>query len=73
MIMVMSNYLFFSSYGVFSCSICLESPKEPVELPCQHICCLICASQWFSKEHKCPVCRLVVPDDFRLEATASLK
>ena len=64
---------FSSSYGVCSCSICLEALKEPVELPCQHICCLTCASQWFSKEQSCPLCRKTVPRDFRLETTTSLR
>lgn len=46
------------------CSICLESPTNPITLPCNHIFCRSCISDWFGQRKNCPICRAVPPDNF---------
>lgn len=50
--------------SVPECAICLQSCVHPVQLPCQHIFCFLCAkgASWQSK--RCALCRQEVPEDF---------
>jgi hypothetical protein len=52
-----------------ACSICLTDPDSPVQLPCQHIFCKSCITEWLSMEAKnsCAMCREIL---FTFEATA---
>lgn len=42
------------------CAVCQEKFKNPVALPCNHIFCDDCISQWFARNNSCPLCRSVV-------------
>lgn len=44
------------------CSICKDSFKNPISLPCDHIFCDECISEWFEKENTCPLCRSKNPN-----------
>lgn len=56
--------------GISACSICLETPKAPKDLPCSHTFCEHCISEFIAStercagqkltNYKCPVCRTVV-------------
>lgn len=43
------------------CSICQDEFKEPIRLPCNHIYCEQCISEWLDQETTCPMCRAQVP------------
>ncbi|XP_048007156.1 RING finger and transmembrane domain-containing protein 2 [Leguminivora glycinivorella] len=45
-----------------ACSICHDDFKTPVRLSCSHIFCEPCISEWFDREHTCPLCRASVED-----------
>ncbi|KAK6145721.1 hypothetical protein DH2020_022541 [Rehmannia glutinosa] len=48
------------------CAICQEKMHAPILLPCKHIFCEDCVSEWFERERTCPLCRaLVRPADLR--------
>ena len=63
------------SYGVTTCPVCLEglAEKDPVKLPCNHVVCLPCISNWVEKERKCPVCKQDVPENFRITSTKAVR
>jgi len=43
------------------CPICQQDKiTVPIILPCSHLFCEECLSQWFQRENTCPVCRAVV-------------
>ncbi|KAM7035519.1 E3 ubiquitin-protein ligase RNF213 [Acridotheres tristis] len=50
-------------HGLGPCSICLGEPKDPVCLPCHHVFCHKCISQWLvPAQMLCPYCRVAVQD-----------
>ncbi|EJK54979.1 hypothetical protein THAOC_25346 [Thalassiosira oceanica] len=51
-----------------TCGICLEEPKDPLDLPCGHSFCDGCINEWRSRygveegmRRKCPICRARIP------------
>ena len=51
-----------------TCGICLEDPKDPLDLPCGHSFCDGCLGEWRSRygveedmRRKCPICRARIP------------
>ncbi|KAG0468030.1 hypothetical protein HPP92_017358 [Vanilla planifolia] len=42
------------------CAICQEKMHTPILLRCKHIFCEDCASEWFERESKCPLCQALV-------------
>uniref|UniRef100_A0A452IRW8 RING-type E3 ubiquitin transferase n=1 Tax=Gopherus agassizii TaxID=38772 RepID=A0A452IRW8_9SAUR len=52
-------------YGLKPCPICLEDPKDPVNLPCDHVFCQSCIKQWLIPgQIFCPYCKVNLPDDY---------
>uniref|UniRef100_A0A8C0H5B1 RING-type E3 ubiquitin transferase n=1 Tax=Chelonoidis abingdonii TaxID=106734 RepID=A0A8C0H5B1_CHEAB len=52
-------------YGLKPCPICLEDPKDPVNLPCDHVFCQSCIKQWLTPgQIFCPYCKVNLPDDY---------
>lgn len=47
--------------GSPDCSICYERMVRPVLLPCEHMFCGECVTEWLEREHTCPLCRLEIP------------
>lgn len=45
------------SEPVFTCSICLEVPKQPVLTCCSHSFCKDCITKHVEKQDTCPLCR----------------
>ncbi|TYZ69087.1 hypothetical protein PybrP1_010193, partial [[Pythium] brassicae (nom. inval.)] len=43
--------------GSPDCSICYEEMSQPVKLPCSHMFCEECVTEWFDRERSCPLCR----------------
>ncbi|EJK43775.1 hypothetical protein THAOC_37751 [Thalassiosira oceanica] len=57
-----------AEHGDKTCAICLEEPKDPLNLPCGHSFCDGCLNQWRSRygvteemRRKCPNCRARIP------------
>ena len=50
--------------SVAECSICLEALDAPVQLPCQHMYCKHCITEWLSRRSRstCPTCRRTLFD-----------
>jgi len=46
--------------GENTCSICQDEMQQPITLPCNHLFCEECVSEWFEREKTCPICRSVV-------------
>ncbi|XP_074397014.1 E3 ubiquitin-protein ligase RNF213 isoform X2 [Zonotrichia albicollis] len=60
-------------HGLEVCPICLGEPKDPVCLPCNHVFCHKCISQWLvPAQMYCPYCRAVV-EDLELTVTEELR
>jgi hypothetical protein len=38
------------------CTVCLDTPTEPVRLPCGHIFCYACVHRWLQEHDVCPMC-----------------
>ena len=53
----------FDKAGTLICAICLESPEEPVKLPCSHEFCSTCVDDLRSRglQQLCPLCRRPLP------------
>ena len=66
---------FFHSYGVNTCPVCLEGlvGRDPVKMPCSHVICLPCISEWTSQERSCPMCKQQIPEDFRIQSTRIIR
>ncbi|KAH0629366.1 hypothetical protein JD844_011399 [Phrynosoma platyrhinos] len=55
----------FCQYGLRPCPICLGDPREPVNLPCDHVYCHSCLKQWLMPgQMVCPFCLVNLPDDY---------
>ena len=59
-----------------TCSICLEDPKDPLDLPCGHSFCEGCLEEWRSRygveeemRRKCPICRARIPPSKEMVAS----
>ncbi|XP_075760215.1 E3 ubiquitin-protein ligase RNF213 isoform X4 [Pelodiscus sinensis] len=60
-------------YGLKPCPICLEDPKDPVSLPCDHVFCQSCIKQWLIPgQMYCPYCKVNLPDDYRVTISQEL-
>ena len=51
-----------------TCGVCLEEPRDPLDLPCGHSFCEGCLNEWRSRygveeemRRKCPICRARIP------------
>jgi hypothetical protein len=49
------------------CEICKSPLEDPVQMPCEHICCMSCANGWFNEHDVCPICRNEIGRDFKVE------
>uniref|UniRef100_A0A8C5IPF6 RING-type E3 ubiquitin transferase n=1 Tax=Junco hyemalis TaxID=40217 RepID=A0A8C5IPF6_JUNHY len=60
----LSSLLFLHSrHGLEPCPICLGEPKDPVCLPCNHVFCHKCISQWLvPAQMYCPYCRAALQE-----------
>ena len=59
-----------------TCGICLQEPKDPLDLPCGHSFCDGCLNEWRSRygveagmRRKCPICRARIPPSKEMVAT----
>ena len=59
-----------------TCGICLEEPKDPMNLPCGHSFCDGCLNKWRSRHgveeemrRKCPICRARIPPSKEMVTT----
>ncbi|XP_043242485.1 E3 ubiquitin-protein ligase rnf146-like isoform X3 [Amphibalanus amphitrite] len=46
------------------CAICLQTCVHPVQLPCQHVFCFLCAKGAIKNSRRCAMCRSEVPADY---------
>lgn len=51
--------------NLLECCMCLEPMHEPIALNCGHNGCKTCFVRAFNIACKCPVCRAIVPSDFK--------
>ncbi|XP_060127041.1 E3 ubiquitin-protein ligase RNF213-like [Zootoca vivipara] len=64
----------FCSYGLRPCPICLEDPREPVHLPCDHVYCHHCIKQRLVPgEMRCPSCKVELPDDYSPKVSEEIR
>ncbi|CAK8675956.1 unnamed protein product [Clavelina lepadiformis] len=49
---------------LLECAICLQQCMQPVQLPCSHVFCFLCAKGTAMQSHKCALCRATIPNDF---------
>lgn len=49
------------------CAICLNQCMQPVQLPCTHIFCFLCAKGIALQSKKCALCRSTIPQSFLLK------
>uniref|UniRef100_A0A8C3MIP0 RING-type E3 ubiquitin transferase n=1 Tax=Geospiza parvula TaxID=87175 RepID=A0A8C3MIP0_GEOPR len=63
-----------SRHGLEPCPICLGEPKDPVCLPCNHVFCHKCISQWLvPAQMYCPCCRAAVEEEVELTVSEELR
>ena len=67
---------FADNYGTCPCKNCLtllqDAPTAAIKLPCSHIFCQRCLSEWAERQHTCPMCRSSIkPMDLRSYADGS--
>ncbi|KAG2461061.1 R213A ligase, partial [Polypterus senegalus] len=63
----------FFRFGYQSCPVCLGDPVNPVNLQCSHIFCQCCIKQWLTPGQMfCPSCRVVLPDDYKVEVSEEI-
>lgn len=43
------------------CAICQDELHDPVKLPCNHVFCDVCISEWLDENKTCPICRVTIP------------
>ncbi|XP_025032245.1 E3 ubiquitin-protein ligase RNF213-like, partial [Python bivittatus] len=56
----------FCRFGLRSCPICLGDPRDPVNLPCDHVYCYDCIKQYLVLGQMfCPYCLVSLPDDYK--------
>ena len=55
----------FFRFDISQCEICKSPMQKPVEMPCEHVCCMTCANGWFTDHDACPLCRKKVDANFR--------
>ncbi|XP_066472974.1 E3 ubiquitin-protein ligase RNF213 isoform X2 [Tiliqua scincoides] len=61
-------------YGLKPCPICLGDPRDPVNLPCDHVYCQNCIRQWLVPgQMLCPFCVTSVPDNYTLTVSEELR
>ena len=68
-------FLLSHSYGVNTCPVCLDglAQRDPVKMPCGHVVCLVCVTNWIERERTCPYCKGDVPDDFKISPTKLIR
>eukprot|EP00118_Oscarella_pearsei_P021368 m.239300 g.239300 ORF g.239300 m.239300 type:complete len:5831 (+) comp40181_c2_seq5:266-17758(+) len=54
------------------CAFCTDVWKDPVQLPCQHIFCQGCITDWIGEQHTCPNCRAEMPPEYQLQPSQDL-
>lgn len=52
---------------LLECAICLNQCMQPVQLPCTHIFCFLCAKGIALQSKKCALCRSTIPQSFLLK------
>ncbi|XP_056372927.1 E3 ubiquitin-protein ligase RNF213 isoform X2 [Hyla sarda] len=63
-----------SRFGMQLCAICRSEPNEPVCLPCNHIFCKTCVSEWLKNGKKdCPICKRHLPDNFTIVVSREIR
>jgi len=45
---------------LFTCGVCLDEKRKRVQLPCNHLFCPPCLTNWLERKGHCPTCRQVV-------------
>ncbi|XP_073505879.1 E3 ubiquitin-protein ligase RNF213 isoform X2 [Phyllobates terribilis] len=63
-----------SRFGMQTCAVCQGDPHEPVCLPCDHIFCKLCLSEWLKTgTNACPVCKTELPEPFTIEVSKEIR
>ncbi|XP_075712304.1 E3 ubiquitin-protein ligase RNF213 isoform X2 [Rhinoderma darwinii] len=63
-----------SRFEMQMCAVCRSDPIEPVCLPCNHIFCKLCLSEWLKTGKKnCPVCKTQLPDTFTIVVSKEIR
>ncbi|XP_069619694.1 E3 ubiquitin-protein ligase RNF213 isoform X2 [Ranitomeya imitator] len=63
-----------SRFGMQTCAVCQSDPHEPVCLPCDHIFCKLCLSEWLKTgTNACPVCKTKLPEPFTIEVSEEIR
>ena len=47
--------------------------KDPVKMPCGHVICLVCVTNWIERERTCPYCKGDLPDNFKVLSTKFIR